>query len=340
MANTLTEYGYLSTDAMIKGITKTIVNESPFLARMPFREISGNALDYNLESTEAGADWYTTGDTWAESTTVWAQRSASLCILGGDADVDSFAKQTRSNEQDVATSVIQLKSKAIADEFEKQAIRGSQSTLYTSKQMKGLIHLLAECESSTATDWDGALYSVGGGNNSQVISAHATSGALTIDMMDFLRDRVKPKPDCFLMSRRMRNKLQSLARAAGNNLEYVPDPRKLGALLTMFGEQEVLISDWIPDNIQDGSSSVVTTRDWNPATTRATGYDNSVIFALRWNDSDGVAGITNGWIQTEDIGKLETKDAERTRIKFYCGMANFGKVSLAGLINVLDTALS
>jgi len=37
MANTVTEYGYLATDAMLKGIVKTIVNESPFLARMPFR---------------------------------------------------------------------------------------------------------------------------------------------------------------------------------------------------------------------------------------------------------------------------------------------------------------
>jgi len=341
MANTITEYGYLSTDAMVKGIIKTIVNESPFLARLPFREISGNSLLYNLESTEAGASWFSVGDTWVESTTNWDQRSVGLSILGGDADVDKFAKQTRSNEQDVKAAIIELKAKAVADEFEKQAIRGYTTTLYSTKQMKGLMHLLAECESSSATDWDGSLYTnPGTGNNTQVVTASDTSTALTLDMMDVLRDQVKPKPDCFIMSRMSRNKLASLARAAGNNLEYVPDPRKLGHLVTMYGEQEVIISDFILNNIQDGSSGVVTIRDTNPSTTRASGYDNTVIFAVRWGENDGVAGVTNGWIQTEDIGPLETKDAERTRIKFYCNMANFGKVSLAGLINVVPgTAL-
>ena len=341
MANTITEYGYLATDMMVKGIIKTIVNESPFLARLPFRTINGNSLRYNLESAEAGANWYSAGDTWVESTPTWEQRSSALCILGGDADVDAFARQTRSNEQNVKAAIIELKAKAIADEFERQAIRGYTTTLYSTKQQKGLMHLLAECEGSSTTDWDGSLYTnPAAGNNMQVVSAAAESTALLIDMMDVLKDLVKPKPDAFIMSRMARNKLASLARSAGNNLEYVADPRRLGHLVTMYGEQEVIISDFILNNIQDGLSSVVDIRATNPAAARASGYDNTVIFAVRWGADDGVAGITNGWIQTEDVGKLETKDADRTRIKFYCGMANFGKVSLAGLINVVPgTAL-
>jgi len=78
MANTITEYGYLSNSPVLKGIVKTIVNESPFLARLPFREIAGNSLIYNLESTEAGVQSYVTGDTWVEGTTVWAQRTSAL----------------------------------------------------------------------------------------------------------------------------------------------------------------------------------------------------------------------------------------------------------------------
>jgi len=345
MANTITEYGYLSNSPVLKGIVKTIVNESPFLARLPFREIAGNSLLYNLESTEASVNNYATGDTWVENTTVWAQRNVALTIIGGDADVDSFAQQTRSNQQDVAAAVIELKAKAIADYFEKQAIRGYTGTAYSTKDVKGLMHLLAECESSSATDWDGSIYTnPGTGNNTQVVTAATDSLALTIDMMDILRDLVKPKPDAFIMSRMARNKLASLARAQGNNLEYVADSRRLGHLVAMYGEQEVMISDWVPNNIQDGSGSgagYVTIRSTNFATTRASGYDNTVIFAVRFDDNDGVAGVTNGWIQEEPIGKLETKDAERTRIKFYCNMANFGKVSLAGLINTVPgTALS
>ena len=345
MANTVTEYGYLSTSAMLKGIIKAIVNESPFLARMPFREIAGNSLLYNQESTEAGVGNYAVGDTWVESTTVWAQRSAALTIIGGDADVDSFAKQTRSNEQDVKAAVIELKAKAIADHFEKQAIRGYTGTAYSTKDVKGLMHLLAECESATETDWDGSIYTnPGAGNNTQVVTAAVDSLALSLDMMSVLRDLVKPRPDCFIMSRMARNKLESLARAQGSNLTYVADPRQLGQLITMWGEQEIIISDFVPNNIQDGAGSgagIVTIRNTNFATIRASGYDNTVIFALKWGENDGVAGLTNGWIQIKDIGALETKDADRTRIKFYCNMANFGKVSLAGLINIVPgTALS
>ncbi len=334
MANTIAEYGYLSTSPVLKGIIKTIVNESPFLARMPFREIAGNSLLYNLETTEAGINNYVTGDTWAESTTVWAQRNVALTILGGDADVDSFAKQTRSNEQDVTAAIIELKAKALADKFEKLAIVGYTSTTYSTKEMKGLMRLLAECETSTASlasDWDAP-------NNAQLVAASSTSGALTIDLLDQLRDCVKPKPDCFIMSRRMRRKLQSLARTSGDNYTYIADPRKLGHVITMFGEQEVIISDFVPDNILDAAASITAIASYVQATTRATTVDNSVIFALRWDENDGVAGVTNGWIQTEDFDKLETKDASRTRIKLYSAMACFGNKCLAGLVNVIDTA--
>ncbi len=336
MANTIAEYGYLSTSPILAGIVKTVVNQSPILARAPKRDISGNSLLYNMEPTEAGIQSYVTGDTWVENTTVWAQRNVALTILGGDADVDSFAQQTRSNEQNLEAAIIEMKAKALADKFEKLAILGYTSTTYSAKEFKGLMHLLAECQSSYTTDWEGSIYTnPAAGSNTQVVTGHATSAALALDMMDVLRDQVKPKPDIFLMSRMARNKLQSLARAAGTNLEYIADPRKLGHLITMFGEQEVVISDFIPNNLPDGSSSTVTIRDYAQATTRAGAVDNTVIFAIRWGDADGVAVLSNGGIQTEDIGKLETKDAKRTRIKFYCAMANFGKVSLAGLVNVV-----
>ncbi len=47
---------------------------------------------------------------------------------------------------------------------------------------------------------------------------------------------------------------------------------------------------------------------------------------------DGVSGITsaqNGMIQTDPIGTLKNKDATRTRIKFYAGLAVFNKLSIA-----------
>jgi len=63
-----------------------------------------------------------------------------------------------------------------------------------------------------------------------------------------------------------------------------------------------------------------------------------MIFAVKFGE-DAFCGLRNGDIQTEDIGKLESKDAKRTRIKFYCGLALFNTLKAAALINVLDTAL-
>ena len=326
MANTLVEYEYLAKDALKAGIAKTIVVESPWLRYLPFIEIVGNNLLYNMETVEAAADFYSVGEQWVEGTPTWEQRSTELSILGGDADVDSFIQQTR-KDQNIEAAVIELKAKAIAAKFELHAVLGrttASATYSTSKSFKGLLRIIGECESSSTTDLDGV-------NNTQVCPANAASTVLTLDMLDELIDRVKPKPTHLIMNSALRRKVKSLARAAGNNLEVALG--KLGMPVERYGEQEILICDHIPNNIQDGASSVLPIASYDPTITRAAGYDNSVIFAVRFGE-DGLCGCQNGGIQTELIGKLENKDAFRTRIKFYCGMALFNKLASAVMINV------
>lgn len=329
MGNTLIELEYLSTDTLKKGIIDTIVNESPLLARMPFQTITGNAHKYILETALAGASWYSVGDTWTPSQPAWAQRTVELTILGGDADVDKFIQQTR-KDQNVEGAVIEMKAKAIANEFEKQAILGATTAQAQDNSMKGLMRLLAECESASTTDLDAP-------NNDQVMVAHASSGALTLDLLDELIDKIKPgKPDILLMSRRLRRKLNALARASGTTLRVEQD--KWGKFISIYDEIPVLINDHIPNNIQDATTSVLTIANYDQTTTRASGYDNSMIFALKFGE-DGVCGLQNGGIETEYLGTLENKDAKRTRIKWYCGMACYSTLKIAGMINVLDTAL-
>lgn len=324
--NTFAQYETLCTDILVKGIAQTIIRESPWLRDMPFITIAGNNLLYNMELTEAAADFHAVGEQWAEGVPTWEQRSSELSILGGDADVDAFMQQTR-KDQDLEASIIELKAKAVAYAFEKAGILGrttADATFSSTKCFKGLLRLLAECEAGTATDLDAP-------NNSQVIAAHADSAVVTLDMVDELIDTLKPKPTHLIMNRELKRKITSLARAAGSNLQH--DKDQLGYPVTRYGEQIILLDDNIPNNIQDGSSSILAIASYAPATARASGYDNSAIFAVRFGD-DGLCGLSNGMIQTEVIGKLETKDATRTRIKFYCGMALFNKLALGGLINV------
>ena len=101
MALTLTEGAKLSNDVLVTGVIETLVKVSPILQALPFIDLVGNALTYNREATQPAADFYSVGETWAESTPTFTQVTTSLAILGGDADVDNYIRMTRSNVQDI-----------------------------------------------------------------------------------------------------------------------------------------------------------------------------------------------------------------------------------------------
>lgn len=336
MANTLAQLNTLATDAMVKGILDTIIKESPLMRSLPWKTINSNNLLYNLEQTMVGGNWVTPGDIITESTPTWAQRSAKLFELIGDADVDLFVAQTR-GEQDIEAAIIEKKVKGMVYDFEKAFLYGGTTTsgLYTSsKCMTGLMLMLAQSESvaGTTVDWDGL-------NNPQLIPAGAASAILTIDMMNQLRDAIMPGAvSAYILSRRMRRKLDSLARASGNML--YDGVNALGYPCTMWGGTELIIDDYIYDNIQDGTSSVVTLTNYDPATARAAGYDNSAIFAVQFGE-DGLCGLKNGDLPdvSDRWDKLETKNASRQRVKMYVGAADFMPTKIAALFNVQDVAL-
>jgi hypothetical protein len=336
MAATLAEYKYLGHEAEIRaGIAKTIVTVSPWLQEMPFVQINNDVSRYKMESAAARADTYQAGEPWVEGTPTWEYRDAALAILGGDADDDNFGRLAAAGE-DTMAAMIELKSKAIAQWFETLAILGQTTAVATysaTKNFKGLLRLLCECESKTATDLDGALYSaVGSANNPQVIqAASGASATLTLDMIDVLIDLVKPKASHLIMSKLMRRKVSSLARAAGSNLEH--DKNQLGFVVTRFGEQIVLIDDSTPVNFPDPTVLVSAPASYTPSTAVSAGNDTSPIFAVRFGE-DGLCGVNGeGMIQVERFDKLETKDAKRIRIKFYAGMRLTNKLAAAGLFS-------
>ncbi len=194
MALTLAEAAKLSNDMLLQGVAETIVKDSPILQQLPFIEIVGNGLTYNQEKTLPSIDFYDVGDTWAESTPTFEQKTANLKIMGGDADIDNFIKSTRSNIQDLKTAVVELKAKALRDKLEDTFIYGDATA--NPKQFDGLRKLI---DTETAGD--------------QVIAMADTGATLTLDKLDELIDAVKGgKPDLLLMSRRSRRKINAYHR--------------------------------------------------------------------------------------------------------------------------------
>jgi HK97 family phage major capsid protein len=293
VALTLAEASKLSNDVLLTGVIETIIKDSPILQALPFIEIVGNGLTYNRENAAATAAFYDVGDTWSESTPTFTQVTATLKIVGGDADIDNFLLATRSNLQDLEAAVVQLKAKAVQQKFEDTFVNGD--TAGDSKSFDGIDKLT---------------------ESGQTVSMGTNGGSLTLAKLDELVDLIKRgKPDILLMSKRSRRSLNNLARTSGGFLET--DRNELGQMVQYYDGIPVGICDYISD-----------------AKTVGTSTDCSTIYAVQLGEG-ALSGLTSpGGLQVERVGSLETKDASRTRVKWYVSLALFNTLKLAKLIGV------
>jgi hypothetical protein len=293
MALTLAEAAKLSNDIVLQGVIETVIQDSPILQVLPFVEITGNGLTYNRENTTPTAAFFDVGDTWTENTPTFTQITATLKIVGGDADVDNFLLATRSNVQDLQSAVIRLKAKAVQTKFEDTFVNGD--TAVDAKSFDGIDKL-----------------TTGG----QAASMGVNGGTLTLTKLDELIDLIKGGPPALLlMSKRSRRTLNNIARSSGGFLET--DRNEFGLMVQYYDGIPIGVSDYISDAKVVGSSS-----------------DCSTIYAMQLGEG-ALAGITApGGLTVETVGSLETKDATRTRVKWYVSMALFNTLKLAKLVGV------
>ena len=293
MALTLAEAAKLSNDILLTGVIETVIQESPVLQVLPFIEIVGNGLTYNRENAAATAAFYDVGDSWTESTPTFTQITATLKILGGDADIDNFLMATRSNLQDLEAAIVQLKAKALQRKFEDTFVNGDTSV--DAKSFDGVDKV---CVSG------------------QTVSMGTNGATLTLAKLDELVDTVKGgKPQLLLMSKRSRRTLNGLARSAGAFLET--DRNEFGQMVQFYDGIPIGACDYISD-----------------AKTVGTSTDCSTIYAMQSGEG-ALAGLTApGGLTVERVGSLESKDATRTRVKWYVSLALFNTLKLARLIGV------
>src|ERR671917_1467703 len=114
MAMTKVEAAKLTQDMLLRGVIETIITESMILELLPFMEVTGTAVTYNREATNPAATFYDVGDTWTEGTPTFTQVTASLKIMGGDADIDRFLQQTYADPNDLDIEIIKKRAKAVA----------------------------------------------------------------------------------------------------------------------------------------------------------------------------------------------------------------------------------
>ncbi len=299
MALTLIEAGKLTQDLLLRGVIETIVGESSVLGYLPFMDITGNALTYNQEATLPTAAFYSVGDTWTEDTPTFAQKTARLAILGGDADVDNFLQQTYANPTDLAAAVVAAKAKAVGRRWSDTFFNGNSG--------------------SDPKSFDGLHTLIPTGQRLQANANNANGGALTLDDIDAFIDLVKPgKPDALFLSKRSRRKLKQLRRSGGNVLEV--DLDSFGRRVEFYDGIPLLADDFILDNRTVGTSTGVC----------------STIYAVQFGYGRGLMGLHNRGIQVEEVGELESKDATRRRVKWYAAVANFRDIAVAALEGITN----
>lgn len=295
---TLAESAKLSQDLLITGVIENIISVNPIFEVLPFMEIEGNALGYNRENALGDAQYLGVGGTiTAKNPATFTYVTSGLTTLLGDAEVNGLIEATRSNKQDQRAAQVASKAKSIARQFQDTMINGDG----TANTFQGILTLTPA---------------------SQKISTGANGSQLTFDILDQLIDIVKDKDgqvDYLMMPFRTRRAYFSLLRALGgasvNEVMNLPSGRQV----PMYRGVPIFVNDYIPTNQTVGTSSGICTS----------------VIAGTFDDGSGMHGISgltamgNAGIRIENIGAKETADEKITRVKFYCGFANFSQLGVA-----------
>ncbi|WP_309080283.1 major capsid protein [Zhihengliuella sp.] len=313
MAVTLAEAALLSQNELQRGVIETFVQSSPLLDRLPLMPIQGNAYAYNAEATLPNVAFRAVNEGYTESTGTVVQRTETLSILGGDADVDRFIQQTRGNINDQRAVQTAMKVKAASYKFQDTFFNGDVSV--DSKGFDGLRKRLVGAQVIDADT-----------NGMPVLGA----GHDFLDALDGLIGAVpgiNSTNGAIYANSKIIAKLQSSLRRLGG-ADFIKEDLTQKRVLTYNGipvldpEQNLAGADILAQNETQGTAT-----------------DASSIYAVKFGQDEGdqaVTGLTNGGVMVDDLGQLQEKPAFRTRIEFYCGVATFGGRAAARLRGVLN----
>ena len=296
---TLAESAKLCQDQLVSGVIETIVTVNPLFELLPFNNIDGNALSYSRELTMGDSQFLGVGGTiTAKNAATFQTVSSGLTTLIGDAEVNGLIQATRSGINDQTAVQVASKAKSVARKFMDAMINGDG----TGDSFQGLLALTPA---------------------SQKVNTGPNGANLSFELLDELLDMVKDKDgnaDYILMPRRSIRTYKSLLRALGGATIDEVHTLPSGSRIMTYNGVPILPNDFIPVNQSVGSSSGTTT-----------------IFAGTFDDGSekmGISGLTaknNAGISVKRIGEKENADEVITRVKFYCGMANFSQLGIAAL---------
>lgn len=303
---TLAESAKLTQDQLVAGLIESIIEVNPLYEMMPFTEIEGNALAYNRENVLGDVQFLGVGGTiTAKNPATFTKVTSELTTLIGDAEVNGLIQATRSDYTDQTAVQVASKAKSLGRQYQQAMVSGD----------------------GTGDSFEGMLSLVAAG---QTISAGVNGGQLTFELIDELLDKVKDKDgqvDFIMSTFAQRRKYFSLLRALGgagiNETITLPSGRQV----PIYRGVPWFVNDFIPSNMTQGTAANAT-----------------VMFAGTFDDGSnkyGIAGLSArgaAGLRIQNVGPKEAADETITRVKMYCGFANFSQLGLAALVGLLPPA--
>ena len=296
-ALTLAEADKYSTNQVLIGVAETSIDANPMLALLPFVPTRGNAVQYQRESAAGNPTFIAPGGTVIEATPTTTQIIVALKILIGDADVDKFLAQTRSKDQDTVAELIGMKARNFADLLGDKFIYGSIDA--DANEFDGLHELISD---------DVTLQQIHAG-------ATTTPGPGSFTLLDQTIDLVRPRPTVLLVSRRTMRSMQALARSQGSPFA-LQTIQGINVPIVHYGEIPVIKCDFIGDVETIAAAAFSTKTGGTASSVFACRFDDNGVLMATAEDPNSTDQLEN-IIQLETVGTLETKDANRYRLKTY-----------------------
>jgi hypothetical protein len=292
----------LSNNDLVAGVIEEIIDKEDLFAILPFVRTEGKAYVYNREKTISEASFLDPNEAVPEEASTFDEVITKLRILAGDVDVDKFLAGTMGDTNAQKAVQIAAKAKGIARKFRRTLAIGNAST--NPKEFDGLQRLVTAAQ--------------------EIPAGAAAGAALSLSMLDELIDAVPNGPDVIMMRSGTIRAYRALLRASGGLEPAHVMMENFGRPMLTHNGVPIIVNDFLPLNETWGSSS----------------GNTCSIYAMRANEADGIHGLyggDNAGFVVEDIGTVQNKDATRTRVKWYCGLALKSTRSLArikGISNI------
>jgi hypothetical protein len=313
MAVTLAESAKLSTNQLRAGVIETIVQEFNPLSELRFEDVQGNAYAYNTEGTLPGVAFRGVNQGYAESTGTVNDRTESLTMFGGDADVDRFIEVTRGNLVGQRATQTALKSKALALGFADAFINGDKSA--NANAFDGL-----------KTRLTGAQVISAGTNGLAIVGADDAARHTFLDKLDELLAAVPGGADALIMNSGVKAKIKSAARRIGG---WDSTRAEFGMTIDTYNGVRLYDAGVNPAGVPIIPQTEV----------QGTATNASSIYAVKWAGGENDTGVLGLWspggVMVDDLGMLQEKPVYRTRIELYSSIAVFGRgaARLTGVLN-------